>query len=71
MNGKNVLVLIHSVHAVGWGMVHEVVIAGQQDFSIGMKVAIIFEDKRIVGKISAVIPGTENTAIRISCRRKT
>jgi hypothetical protein len=69
VNGKNVLVLTHTVHAVGWDRVHEVVIAGRQDFAIGTKVTVAFEDQTIMGKISAVIPETENTAIRIACRR--
>jgi hypothetical protein len=70
VNGKNVLVLTHTLHAVGRDRVHEVVIAGQQDFAIGTKVTVTFEIQTIVGKISAVSPGTENTTIWIACRRK-
>jgi hypothetical protein len=67
VNGKNIVVLNQSVVAVGHEKVRELTIAGQQDFAIGMKVVVTFEDQRIVGKVSAVIPGTDSTAIRIAC----
>jgi hypothetical protein len=52
----------------GGDEVYEIVIAGQGDYFIGTDVTVLFYEEKVMGKISAVIPGTDCTAIRVACR---
>jgi len=52
----------------GGDEVYEIVIAGQGDYFIGTDVTVLFYEEKVMGKISAVIPGTDRTAIRVACR---
>ena len=69
-NGENVVVLKWSVVSAGRDDIHEFNIRGKYQFSIGMRMDVGFKDKKLIGKISAVVPGSDRTTLRIAIPRK-